>query len=122
MKTNNFIKRFSAVLIVAFYQALLFGQTQYDYYEDDAVAGGADRALNGILLFIGLIILAVVILFVLGIGAKIYYWFNPEANPEFKRKIAIKEKEEIRAKEKIIQDKKQAILDDEKNRHKNVGM
>ena len=120
MKTNNFIKRFSAVLIVAFYQALLFGQTQYDYYEDDAVAGGADRALNGILLFIGLIILAVVILFVLGIGAKIYYWFNPEANPEFKRKIAIKEKEEIRAKEKIIQDKKQAILDDEKNRHRNV--
>lgn len=120
MKTKTFVKRFCAIAVALFLQTLLFAQTQYDYYEDDAVAGGADRALNGILLLIGLIILAVVILFVLGIGAKIYYWFNPEADPEFKRKIAIKEKEEIRAKEKNIHDKKQAILDNEKNRYKNV--
>lgn len=119
MKNMTFIKRFCTIIIALLHQVLLFSQTQYDYYDDDAVAGGADRALNGILLFVGLIILAFIILFVLGIGAKIYYWFNPEANPEYKRKIAAKEKEEIRVKEKAIQDKKQAVLDDEKSRQKN---
>ena len=95
MKNMTFIKRFCTIIIALLHHVLLFSQTQYDYYDDDAVAGGADRALNGILLFAGLIILAFIILFVLGIGAKIYYWFNPEANPEYKRKIAAKEKEEI---------------------------
>ena len=113
------MKRFILFIISVFTQILLVAQTQNDYMDDDAVAGGVDRALNGIILFIGLIILAVVILFILVICAKIYYWFNPEANPELKRKIATKEKKEIRAKEKTIQDRKQAVLDDEKNRHKN---
>ena len=119
MRTMTFIKRFCTIIIALLHQVLLFSQTQYDYYDDDAVAGGADRALNGIIIIIGLIVLAVAVLFIFGIGAKIYYWFSPEANPEFKRKIATKEKKEIRAKEKSIQDKKQAVLDDEKSRHKN---
>ena len=113
------MKRFVLFIISVFTQILLVAQTQNDYMDDDAVAGGANRTLNGIIIFICLIILAVVILFVLSIGAKIYYWFNPEANPEFKRKIAAKEKEEIRVKEKAIQDKKQAVLDGEKSRQKN---
>ena len=113
------MKRFVLFIISVFTQILLVAQTQNDYMDDDAVAGGANRTLNGIIIFICLIILAVVILFVLSIGAKIYYWFNPEANPEFKRKIAAKEKEEIRVKEKAVQDKKQSVLDGEKSRQKN---
>ena len=53
MKTMTFIKRFCTIIIALLHQVLLFSQTQYDYYDDDAVAGGADRALNGILLFVG---------------------------------------------------------------------
>lgn len=119
MKNMTFIKRFYTIIIALLYQALLFSQTQYDYYDGDAVTGGVDKSLNSIILFIGLTMLAVIILFVLGIGAKVYYWFNPEKNPEYKQKIATKLKEEIRVKEKAIQDKKQATLDCEKSRQKN---
>ena len=75
MKNMTFIKRFCTIIIALLHQVLLFSQTQYDYYDDDAVVGGADRALNGILLFVGLIILAFILLFVLGISAKIYSAF-----------------------------------------------
>ncbi len=93
MRTKTFVKRFCAIIVAIFIQTLLFAQTQYDYYDDDAVVGGADRALNGIIIFVGLIILVVVILFILGISAKIYYWFNPDADPEYKKAKATKEKE-----------------------------
>lgn len=62
MKTMTFTKRFCTIIIALLHQVLLFSQTQYDYYDDSAVAGGAERALNGILLFVGLIILAFIIL------------------------------------------------------------
>lgn len=112
-------KRFFPILVFIILPILLHGQTQYDYYDDEFVYGGADRALNGILIIGGIIVVFVVILLILGGAAKIYYWFNPEENPEYKRKIVAKEKEEIRVKEKTIQDKEQAILDGEKSRQKN---
>ena len=56
MKTMTFIKRFCTIIIALLYQVILYAQTQYDYYDDRAVAEGADIALNGILLFVGLII------------------------------------------------------------------
>ena len=32
------------------FSLMALAQTQYDYYDDDAVAGGADRALNGFII------------------------------------------------------------------------
>lgn len=101
MKLNLNVKRFCAILITVLYQVLLFGQTQYDYYDDDAVAGGADRALNGIIIIAVLIIAAIVLLFVVGGLLNVYYWFNPKANPDYKRTMAAKEKETIRSRETL---------------------
>lgn len=76
-------------LITFIIPVLLVAQSQYDYYDDDAVAGGVDRAFNGIV-FIVLIVLAIVAFAFVASGFfKIYYWFNPEADPEYKKKKAI---------------------------------
>ena len=119
MRTKTFVKRLYTIVLVIFFQTLLYAQTQYDYYDDDAVAGGADRALNGIIIIAVLVIAAIVLLFIISGLLNVYYWFNPKADPAFRHKIAAKEKERIRAKEKAINDKKQAVLDKEKNKHKN---
>lgn len=93
MKRLTFIKRFCAIIIAIFYQTLLFGQTQYDYYDDDVVAGGAERALNSIIIIVILIIAAIVLLFIVGGLLNIYYWFNPKAAPNYKRALAKQEQE-----------------------------
>ena len=93
MGTKTFVKRLCAIVLALFFQALLFAQTQYDYYDDDAVAGGADRALNGIIIFAVLIIAAIVLLFVVGGLLNVYYWFNPKAAPNYKRLLAKQEQE-----------------------------
>ena len=87
---------------------LFFAQTQYDYMNDDAVAGGADRALNGLIIIVGLIVIAFVLILLLGGLSKVYYWFNPQADPEYKRAklLAEKKKEEERI---IAQKRKDAI-------------
>ena len=69
----------------------IVAQSQYDYYDDDAVAGGAENALNGLVLMVLLAIGAFVLLLLGGLYYKIYYWFNPEKNPEY---IARKRREE----------------------------
>ena len=48
--TTFIMKRFVLFIISVFAQILLVAQTQFDYMDDDAVAGGADRALNGIII------------------------------------------------------------------------
>ena len=87
---NN--KRFFVVLISLLISIFLYAQSQYDYMDDDAVAGGADRALNGIVFIVCLIVIAVVLIIVLGGLLNIYYWFNPQANPDYKRAKRIEEK------------------------------
>ena len=114
------MKRFFLFIISVFTQIILVAQTQYDYMDDDAVAGGADRALNGIIIIAVLVIAAIVLLFIISGLLNVYYWFNPKADPAFRHKIAAKEKERIRAKEKAINDKKQAVLDKEKNKYKSI--
>ena len=69
----------------------IVAQSQYDYYDDDAVAGGAENALNGLVFMVLLAIGAFVLLLLGGLYYKIYYWFNPEKNPE---NIARKRREE----------------------------
>ena len=72
MKYRSFTKLF-IVIITLLVPILLFGQTQYDYYDDGAVAGGVDRALNGILIIGGIIVSAAALLLILYVVAKIYY-------------------------------------------------
>ena len=92
MRIFVYNKRFIVGLIAFLLSAFLYAQRQYDYMDDNAVAGGADRALNGIVFIICLIIIAVVLIFVLGGLLNVYYWFNPQANPDYKRTKRIEEK------------------------------
>lgn len=87
------MKRFFFFIISVFTQIILVAQTQYDYMDDDAVAGGADRALNGIIIMAVLVIAAIVLLFVIGGILNVYYWFNPKADPNYKRLLAKQEQE-----------------------------
>ena len=82
----------------------IFAQTQYDYYDDSAVAGGADRALSSIIIIVVLVIAAVVLLFVIGWALKVYYWFNPKADPTYKRALAKQEQE--RKHEEYVQERR----------------
>ena len=86
------IKRFVVGVLSFLYPLLLLAQRQYDYMDDNAVAGGADRALNAFIIIILLIVALLVFVFLANAFFNIYYWFNPEANPEYKRK---KRREEL---------------------------
>ena len=79
-------------LAVFFLPLLSYAQSQYDYYDDDAVAGGADRALNGLLIIIAIVLAIIVIAFIGNGMFKVYYWFNPDADPELKNRKAEEEK------------------------------
>ena len=76
------LKKTSLVLVSLLYTALLTAQRQYDYYDDSAVAGGADRAFNGLVIEVLLVIGVFVLLLLGGLYFKIYYWFKPDANPK----------------------------------------
>lgn len=88
---------------------VISAQSQYDYYDNDAVAGGADRALNGILIIIAIVFAIVVIAFIGNGIFKVYYWFNPEADPELKRRKADEEKtiEKKKKHEEFVQKQRQ---------------
>ena len=105
------MKRFIFALISLYAQTQLIAQTQYDYYDDSAVVGGADRALNGIIWLFLLIVTVIILILVIGGISYIYYWFNPEAHPNYKRTMEVKKKKLEKLKEKEIQDKKQIILE-----------
>lgn len=62
-------------------------QSQYDYYDDDAVVGGADRALSGLIIILIIVAVAIALLFIVFVIAKVYYWLNPETDPKYKSRI-----------------------------------
>ena len=66
---------------------VIFAQSQYDYYDDDAVAGGADRVLSGLIIIFIIVAVAIALLFIVLVIAKVYYWFNPEADPKYKTRF-----------------------------------
>ena len=101
------MKRFFLFIISVFTQIILVAQTQYDYMDDDAVAGGADRALNGIIIIAVLVIAAIVLLFVIGGLLNVYYWFNPKADPNYKRLLA-KQEQERKHEEYVKEQRKKA--------------
>ena len=102
------MKRFFLFIISVFTQIILVAQTQYDYMDDDAVAGGADRALNGIIIMAVLVIAAIVLLFVIGGILNVYYWFNPKADPNYKRLLA-KQEQERKHEEYVKEQRKKAF-------------
>ena len=82
------MKRFVFVVISLLMQIQLIAQTQYDYYGDGSVAGGADRAFNGIIIIVGLVVVAIVLIFIIGGALKVYDRFVPN-----KQTIAKQEQE-----------------------------
>ncbi len=104
------MKKFILLSISMLLNISIFAQTQYDYYDDGVVAGGADRALHGIIIIGGIVAVVVLILLILGGAAKIYYWFNPEADPEYKRQMAIKKRERELHIEKTTQEKNRSTV------------
>ena len=82
----------------------IVAQSQNDYYDDRAVAGGADKALNGIIIII-LIVVGLIALVILGnVFFKIMFWFSPkkETAVETQRKKEIKEKNENTIEKQLI--------------------
>lgn len=102
------MKRFFLFIISVFTQIILVAQTQYDYMDGDAVAGGANRALNGIIIMAVLVIAAIVLLFVIGGILNVYYWFNPKADPNYKRLLA-KQEQERKHEEYVKEQRKKAF-------------
>ena len=90
------MKKAFTILSFILSTSLLVAQSQYDYYDDSAVAGGADRAFNGLVIMVLLVIGAFLFLFLGGIIFKIYYWFNPEAAPEYKAKKKLEDLEKAK--------------------------
>ena len=76
MKPNSNSKRFFATLVTLVLPVLLLGQTQYDYYDDDKIAGGVDTAING-LMILGIIVgIIATILFLTLIYGYFTGWLN----------------------------------------------
>lgn len=101
------MKRIVLLILCIWKFSSVIAQTQYDYMGDDAVAGGADRALNGILIIIGMIILAISVVLIFTAIYKIYYWFNPKADPDYRNATA-KEEHEKKHQEYINERRKNA--------------
>lgn len=83
-------------------------QTQYDYMDDNAVAGGADRAFNGIVILLLIVIALFVIVFIIGGIAKIKYQFSPQK--EIDRQKREKEKRERQEQIRKEQEHLKALL------------
>lgn len=112
------MKKTLTLVCFAMLAAILAAQTQYDYFDDRAVSGGADRVLNGIA-FIVLLIIGVFVLLLIGNGYyKIKYWLNPTESPEYKAALKKKEIEEKRLKELRREEQKQAVIQTEKKKEK----
>lgn len=84
------MKKIIILLFLLCNNITLFAQTQYDYYDDGAVAGGVDRALNGMIIIIGIVVVIVVLALILLAISKVYFFFNPQEDPEYKRELARK--------------------------------
>jgi len=89
------MKKAFTILSFILSTSLLVAQSQYDYYDDGAVAGGADRAFNGLVIEVLIVIGAFAFILLGGVFYKIYYGLNPGAKPENKAQIAKDEKYKI---------------------------
>lgn len=112
------MKKSCVIVAFAFWTASLAAQRQYDYYDDNAVAGGADRVLN-ILIIISLLAIGIFVLLLLGGGYyKIKYWLNPQESPEYKAAQKKKIVEEQRLKEEQKEIQRRTVKQIEKEKEK----
>lgn len=112
------MKRIVSVLSSLLFTTILVAQSHNDYMDDRAIAGGADRAFNGILFFVLLVVVALVFLLFGGFYYKIKYWLNPEENPEYKAAQQKKIVEEHKLKEVQKEKQKQIVVQAEKEKEK----
>ena len=89
------LRRISLALVSLLYATFLTAQSQYDYYDDSAVAGCVDRAFNGLVIMVLFVIGVIVLLFLGNAFYRIYYGLNPEASPEYKAQKAKEEKQRL---------------------------
>ena len=69
------MKRLVLSLSIVLFHIMAFAQSHNDYMDDDAVAGGADRALNSFIILFLIVIAFVVIVFIFGgIATNICTW------------------------------------------------
>ena len=101
------MKRFFLFTTYLFSQIFLIAQTQYDYMEEEAVGGGVNIALNGIIIIVALVIVAIVLLFIIDGVLKIYEWINPKSSPNYKMTI-IKQEQERKHEEYVQEQRKNA--------------
>lgn len=89
------LKRLVAIvtIIVSSTNYLFASPTQYDYYSDGDVSGGTDRVFSAIIIGLIIIVAVIIIVFVLWCVLKIYFFINPDADPERKRLIEKQRKE-----------------------------
>lgn len=102
------MKKALSTFISLCFSIIALAQTQYDYYNDGDVAGGADRTLNGIIILFLIVVALFLIVFVLGGISKIMYELSPQSTIDRQKK----EKDE-REKQKIIkkeEERKKALL------------
>ena len=66
------MKRITIFLLGLLIQISLYSQSHNDYLGPNAVAGGADRALTGILIIVGLILVGIILILFVGGFYKIY--------------------------------------------------
>ena len=85
------------LILSLFISVLVQAQSQYDYMDDDAVAGGADRVLNTFVILFLVVVAFIVIIFILGGIAKIKYELSPQKELDRQKK----EKEEREKQERI---------------------
>ena len=105
----NMLKRLFLAFTCLLSCALIFAQTQYDYYDDDAVAGSTDRALNAIIFIVILVVGAVVLLILGSVFFNIYNWFNPKKSPVYKEQIRRESLEKATKERELSRTKKESL-------------
>jgi len=102
------MKRIVSILYYLLISMTIHAQSQYDYMDDSAVAGGADRVLNTfiILFLIGIVLVAFVLIF--GGIFKIKYEFSPQK--EIDRQREEKRQREHQERIRKEQERQRALL------------
>ena len=102
------MKRLVLSLSIVLFHIMAFAQSQYDYMDDDAVAGGADRVLNTFVILFLVVVAFIVIIFIFGGIAKIKYELSPQS--EIDRQKKVKEEQERQERIRKEQEHQKALL------------
>ena len=102
------MKRIVSILCFLLICIAVFPQSHYDYMDDSAVAGGADRVLNSFVIIFFVVLALLIIIFVFGGIAKIKYELSPQS--EIDRQKKAKEEQERQERIRKEQKRQKALL------------